>query len=110
MASPSRLDRVKYRRPYSTRWELLDLDTAMDLIADRAATRGRRRSPARRARSVFLAGSADRVFVELGVPYRWQVWGYRVGVLVVPPLAGWVALRVARELRGAYPAIRAGTE
>ena len=59
---------------------------------------------------VFLAGSADRVFVELGVPYRWQIWGYRVAVLVVPPLAGWVALRVARELRGAYPPIRAGTE
>jgi formate dehydrogenase major subunit len=38
--SPSRLDRVKYRRPYSTRWESLDLDTAMDLIADRViATR-----------------------------------------------------------------------
>jgi formate dehydrogenase major subunit len=38
--SPSRLDRVKYRRPYGTRWESLDLDTAMDLIADRViATR-----------------------------------------------------------------------
>ena len=40
VTSPSRLDRVKYRRPYSTRWESLDLDTAMDLIADRViATR-----------------------------------------------------------------------
>jgi formate dehydrogenase major subunit len=27
--------RVKYRRPYSTHWESLDLDTAMDMIADR---------------------------------------------------------------------------
>ena len=27
--------RVKYRRPYSTRWEELDLETAMDMIADR---------------------------------------------------------------------------
>lgn len=26
---------VKYRRPYSTRWEELDLDTALDMIADR---------------------------------------------------------------------------
>jgi formate dehydrogenase major subunit len=40
VTSPSRLDRVKYRRPYSTRWESLDLDTALDLIADRViATR-----------------------------------------------------------------------
>lgn len=27
--------RVKYRRPHSTKWEELDLETAMDLIADR---------------------------------------------------------------------------
>lgn len=27
--------RVKYRRPYSTKWEELDLATAMDMIADR---------------------------------------------------------------------------
>lgn len=27
--------RVKYRRPYSTKWEELDLETAMDMIADR---------------------------------------------------------------------------
>ena len=30
-----RLKKIKYRRPYSTRWEDLDLDTAMDMIADR---------------------------------------------------------------------------
>jgi formate dehydrogenase major subunit len=27
--------RVKYRRPYSKKWEELDLETAMDMIADR---------------------------------------------------------------------------
>ena len=27
--------RVKYRRPFGTEWEELDLDTAMDMIADR---------------------------------------------------------------------------
>jgi formate dehydrogenase major subunit len=27
--------KVKYRRPYSTRWEDLDLETAMDMIAER---------------------------------------------------------------------------
>ena len=26
---------VRYRRPYATDWEELDLDTAMDMIADR---------------------------------------------------------------------------
>ena len=38
--SPLREYRVKYRRPYGTAWEELDLDTAMDMIADRViATR-----------------------------------------------------------------------
>ena len=32
---PGRLKKVKYRRPYSTRWEELDLETAMDMVADR---------------------------------------------------------------------------
>ena len=31
----SRQYRVRYRRPYGTEWEDLDLDTAMDMIADR---------------------------------------------------------------------------
>ena len=31
----NRLTRIKYRRPYSTKWEELNLDTAMDMIADR---------------------------------------------------------------------------
>ena len=34
-ASPRREYTVKYRRPYGTEWEELDLDTAMDMIADR---------------------------------------------------------------------------
>ena len=33
--SPLRETRVKYRRPGGTSWEYLDLDTAMDMIADR---------------------------------------------------------------------------
>jgi formate dehydrogenase major subunit len=38
--SPSRETKVKYRRPGGTAWEDLDLDTAMDMIADRVvATR-----------------------------------------------------------------------
>ena len=38
--SPRRETRVKYRRPGGTAWEHLDLDTAMDMIAERVvATR-----------------------------------------------------------------------
>jgi formate dehydrogenase major subunit len=33
--SPLREYRVKYRRPFGTRWESLDLDAAMDMIAER---------------------------------------------------------------------------
>jgi formate dehydrogenase major subunit len=32
---PNREYKVKYRRPYATEWEELDLATAMDMIADR---------------------------------------------------------------------------
>jgi formate dehydrogenase major subunit len=32
---PGRLTKMKYRRPGGTEWEDLDLDTAMDMIADR---------------------------------------------------------------------------
>jgi formate dehydrogenase major subunit len=32
---PDRLTRVKYRRSYSHEWQELDLETAMDMIADR---------------------------------------------------------------------------
>jgi formate dehydrogenase major subunit len=32
---PGRLTKVKYRRPYSRLWEELDLETAMDMVAER---------------------------------------------------------------------------
>ncbi|MBM7489084.1 formate dehydrogenase major subunit [Micromonospora luteifusca] len=35
VTSPLRQTKVRYRRPYSTEWEDLDLDTAMNMIADR---------------------------------------------------------------------------
>ena len=39
--SPSRVTKVRYRRPHGTEWEDLDLETAMDMIADRVMkTRG----------------------------------------------------------------------
>src|ERR687887_92576 len=33
---------------------------------------------------VFMAGSADRVFVWLGISYSFQIWAYRVAVFVLP--------------------------
>ena len=40
VTSPLREYRVKYRRPYSTEWEALSLEQAMEMIADRVvATR-----------------------------------------------------------------------
>jgi formate dehydrogenase major subunit len=40
VTNPLRETRVRYRRPYATQWEELDLGTAMDMIADRViATR-----------------------------------------------------------------------
>jgi formate dehydrogenase major subunit len=35
LTHPGRETKVKYRRPYSTTWENLDLETAMDMIAER---------------------------------------------------------------------------
>jgi formate dehydrogenase major subunit len=35
LTHPNRELKVKYRRPFSTEWESLDLETAMDMIAER---------------------------------------------------------------------------
>jgi formate dehydrogenase major subunit len=35
VTSPTRVTKVRYRRPHAHEWEDLDLDTAMDMIADR---------------------------------------------------------------------------
>jgi formate dehydrogenase major subunit len=35
VTSPTRVTKVRYRRPYGTEWEDLELDTAMEMIADR---------------------------------------------------------------------------
>ena len=35
VTSPTRLTKIRYRRPYGTEWEHLDVDTAMEMIADR---------------------------------------------------------------------------
>jgi formate dehydrogenase major subunit len=42
VTSPGRQTKVLYRRPYGTEWEALDLDDAMDMIADRVIDARRR--------------------------------------------------------------------
>jgi quinol---cytochrome-c reductase cytochrome b subunit len=47
---------------------------------------------------VFFAGSADRVFLQIGIPYTWQIWTFRVAIFVVPLAVARVTYLVAREL------------
>lgn len=42
VTSTTRETKVRYRRPHGTQWEDLDLDTAMDMIADRVIETRRR--------------------------------------------------------------------
>jgi ubiquinol-cytochrome c reductase cytochrome b subunit len=49
--------------------------------------------------SVFVAGSADRVYVTWGIPYTSLVWFFRVFVWVVPIVALVVTHRVCIELQ-----------
>ena len=42
VTNPRRESKVRYRRPHGTEWEDLDLDTAMDMIADRVLDARRR--------------------------------------------------------------------
>jgi ubiquinol-cytochrome c reductase cytochrome b subunit len=48
---------------------------------------------------IFLAGSADRVFVTFGIDYGTQVWIFRVAVFVVPVLVYLLTKRICEELR-----------
>ncbi len=50
---------------------------------------------------IFLAGSADRIFVSFGIDYEAQVWFFRVAVFVLPALAYVMTKRVCTELRDA---------
>jgi ubiquinol-cytochrome c reductase cytochrome b subunit len=48
--------------------------------------------------TIFFAGAADRAFVQIGVPYEGQLWGYRAASFLVPIatyfLAGWICRRL----------------
>jgi len=48
---------------------------------------------------IFVAGSADRVYVFLGLSYNGQIWFYRVASLVLPVVAYFVTKRVCFALQ-----------
>ncbi len=50
---------------------------------------------------IFIAGSADRVYVFLGVPYVTQIWIFRVAVFVLPVIVLLITWRLCVELKGA---------
>jgi ubiquinol-cytochrome c reductase cytochrome b subunit len=60
--------------------------------------------------TVFFAGAADRAFVQFGVSYEGQLWGYRAAVVVVPVLTFIVTRRICERLRagGGHPARGSG--
>jgi quinol---cytochrome-c reductase cytochrome b subunit len=59
---------------------------------------------------IFLAGSADRTTVFLGLDYESQVYVYRVVVWIIPALVFLVARRVCRELQRAEEVERVRAE
>ncbi|MGZ6696951.1 MAG: hypothetical protein ACXVFL_15075 [Solirubrobacteraceae bacterium] len=48
---------------------------------------------------IFVAGSADRMFLSFGISYTKQVHVFRALVLLVPPVVFIVAKRVCDQLR-----------
>ena len=115
VTGPNRLDKVRYRRPHGTEWEDLDLDVAMDMIADRVIASRRERwedtdpdtgAPLRRAMGFASLGGAtldneeNYLIKKLWTPWapsrsrtrpaydtarRSPVWGPRSGVAAQPP-------------------------
>jgi ubiquinol-cytochrome c reductase cytochrome b subunit len=48
---------------------------------------------------IFLAASADRVFISFGIDYGTQVWIFRIAVFVVPAAVYFLTKRICEELR-----------
>jgi ubiquinol-cytochrome c reductase cytochrome b subunit len=56
---------------------------------------------------VFVAGSADRLFVLFGISYSVQIWIMRIGIWVLPVIALVLTKRVCDELvRGEQVEVR----
>jgi quinol---cytochrome-c reductase cytochrome b subunit len=48
---------------------------------------------------IFMTGSADRVYVLLGISYVGQIWAYRVAIWVLPVIVLFVTRRVCLSLQ-----------
>jgi quinol---cytochrome-c reductase cytochrome b subunit len=48
---------------------------------------------------VFVAGSADRIYVLFNISYATQIWIFRVLVFVAPAVCGAIAFRTCKELQ-----------
>jgi ubiquinol-cytochrome c reductase cytochrome b subunit len=49
--------------------------------------------------TIFVAGAADRILVNVGFPYEGQVIFFRIAALVLPFLVFLVTLRICKELK-----------
>jgi ubiquinol-cytochrome c reductase cytochrome b subunit len=49
--------------------------------------------------TIFVAGSADRILVSVGIPYVSQVWFFRVAAILIPALVYVTARAICRQLR-----------
>jgi ubiquinol-cytochrome c reductase cytochrome b subunit len=49
---------------------------------------------------VFSAGSLDRIYFQLNIPYEGQIWFWRFGCLLLPVIVFFLVRRVCRELQG----------
>jgi ubiquinol-cytochrome c reductase cytochrome b subunit len=48
---------------------------------------------------IFMFGSADRVYVLLGISYQWQLWAYRVAVWVFPVIVLFATRAICQNLK-----------
>ena len=55
--------------------------------------------------TIFFAGAADRAFVQFGVTYQAQLWGYRAVTIFMPIVVFFLTRAVCRHLRdgGGHP-------
>jgi ubiquinol-cytochrome c reductase cytochrome b subunit len=49
--------------------------------------------------TVFAAGSLDRVYFELNIPYQGQIWFWRFGSILLPILVFFATRRICRQLK-----------
>jgi ubiquinol-cytochrome c reductase cytochrome b subunit len=50
---------------------------------------------------IFAFGAADRLFVLFGISYDLQLYIFRIGIWVVPPIVFFVARRICQDLQSA---------